>query len=423
MTPLMADMTYRSTRGASTGLTFEEAVLTGLATDGGLLVPNQFPHLPSGWEGWGYTEAMMGVLGMFGARNHRDLVADAAAQFPADPAPVVQVGETKVYELFWGPTLSFKDHALQIVGRLLDQALGALGRRGIVLGATSGDTGSAAIEACRGRDNLDVVILFPEDRVTEFQRRQMTTVLDRNVHVLAVRGTFDDCQRLVKSAFTASESDLVAINSINWARIACQVGYYVALAGRLAQPFDLAIPTGNFGNAYSAWVARRIGVPIGTITIANNSNHGLADRVVGATSHDLDVVPTVAPSMDIAVPSNLERFAGDLSREFRGGWVSDDEIVETIASVHTEYGYLLDPHSASAWAVGKENRSDRPQVVAATAHPAKFAETIRLATGVVPSVPEGWTIDPDLTERKATVDADIESLLRFLEKVDGRGTR
>lgn len=407
-------MQYRSTRGGSAGLSFDEAVVSGLASDGGLLVPEHLPLLPVGWEKWDYADSMVGALELFGAHDVADLVDDAVSNFPTDPAPVVEVGSMLVYELFWGPTLSFKDHALQIVGRLLDRAMDDLGRRAIVLGATSGDTGSAAIEACRDRANLDVVILFPEDRVSDFQRRQMTTVADHNVHVLTVRGTFDDCQRLVKSAFASSDLNLAAINSINWARIACQVGYYVALAARLNHAFDVSVPTGNFGNAYSAWVARQMGVPIETISIANNANHGLADLVVGRDPVEDGVVPTVAPSMDIGVPSNLERFGGDLAQEFRAGWLSDEEIVATIARVHEDTGYLLDPHSASAWAVGESNRSERRHVVVATAHPAKFAATIRRAIGTAPPVPSGWDIASGLPEHTVDIDADLKSLLAVL---------
>lgn len=390
--------------------------MAGLAPDGGLLVPAHLPSLPTGWDRLGYADAMAASLEMFGAESVDPLVADAATRFPDGPAPLVEVGGVSVYELFWGPTLSFKDHALQILGRLLDRSMESQGRRGIVLGATSGDTGSAAIEACRNRESLDIVILYPEDRMTDFQRRQMTTVADTNVHAVAVRGTFDDCQRLVKSAFTSADIGLVAVNSINWARVACQVGFYVSLAGRLGHPFDLSIPTGNFGNAYSAWVAREMGIPIGTISIANNSNHGLADRVAGKTPDD-EVVPTVAPSMDIAVPSNLERFGSDLNSEFRAGWLSDEQIIATIGKVYDEEGYLLDPHSATAWSVGEANRTDLPLVVVATAHPAKFADTIRSAIGVESPVPAGWDIDHALVERITTIDADLSTLLELIDSI------
>jgi len=405
---------YRSTRGGDTGRSFDDVLLAGLASDGGLYVPEELPSLPLGWERWGFQEAMTSTLELFGVADAAEIVASAGARFPADPAPVVEVADRKVYELFWGPTLSFKDHALQILARLLDRSLETAGRRGLVLGATSGDTGSAAIHACRGRENLDIVILYPEGRVTEFQRRQMTTVPDANVDVVAVRGDFDDCQRLVKALF-ASRSDLnpMAINSINFARIAAQAGYYVGLGARLGRPFDVVIPTGNFGNSYSVWMAKQLGVPINRITIANNANHGLADAVHGVEP-ERRVIPTLAPSMDIALPSNLERFFGDLATEFAAGWIDDAAIVDTIRQVHTDYDYLLDPHTATAWSVGESTRTEFLQVVVATAHPAKFSEATETAIGFDPGVPQGWAIDPDLPERLATIGPELAELEAFV---------
>ncbi|MFZ0012964.1 MAG: threonine synthase, partial [Acidimicrobiia bacterium] len=316
--------------------------------------------------------------------------------------PIVDVGDCRVLELFWGPTLSFKDHALQVLARLLDREVD----HGVVLGATSGDTGSAAIEACRGSDHLKVVILYPEGRVSDFQRRQMTTVPDANTQAVAVRGTFDDCQRMVKEAF-ASNEHLLAINSINWTRVAAQAGFHVHAAARMGAPFDLVVPTGNFGNVYSAWVAKQMGAPIETITIANNANHGLSDLVNTGSMAEAVVTPTMAPAMDIQVPSNLERFEASPGAEFRAGWSNDAQISETMEEVHQRYGYLLDPHTATAWRAGEETKSSRPQLVVATAHPAKFDD----------SVPPPEWFDPidGLEERLMSIGPDtseLEALIR-----------
>ncbi|MFQ5523534.1 MAG: threonine synthase [Acidimicrobiia bacterium] len=404
-------MLYRSTRGEVEPVDFTGALLTGLAPDGGLYVPETIPRLPSGWRGWDYRQAVSQTLELFGAADTADLVADAASRFRhPEVAPLVKVGDRLVFELFRGPTLSFKDHALQVLARLLDREVD----RGVVLGATSGDTGSAAIEACRGSAHLRTVVLFPEGRVSEFQRRQMTTVPDDNVVAVAVKGTFDDCQAMVKEAF-ARYRHLLAFNSINWARIAAQTGYYVYLGARVGEPFDLVVPTGNFGNLYSAWTAKQMGVPIEAITIANNANHGLADLVEQGEMRPGPVVATVAPAMDIAAPSNLERFTADPTTEFQAGWSDDDQIRDTIAEVAEATGYVLDPHTATAWRAGAEHRTGRPQVVVATAHPAKFADTVERAIGVRPELPVGLEDLYNRPERFLTIPVEasaLDSLIR-----------
>ncbi|HSM45315.1 MAG TPA: threonine synthase, partial [Acidimicrobiia bacterium] len=292
---------------------------------------------------------------------------------------------------------SFKDHALQVVARLLDREV----EDGLILGATSGDTGSAAIEACRGRDNLMVVILYPEGRVSAFQRRQMTTVNERNTRAVAVRGTFDDCQRIVKEAF-AAYPHLLAVNSINWARIAVQAGFHVHAAARMGEPYDLIVPTGNFGNVYSAWLAKQMGAPIETITIANNANHGLSDLVNTGHMPQSGVVPTMAPAMDIQVPSNLERFTGDATAEFKASWSDDVQIKQTIAEVEERHQYLLDPHTATGWRAASETRAGRPQVLVATAHPSKFDDSI--------DPPEWFPSLDGLEERMIVIDPDVAEL-------------
>lgn len=391
-------MRYVSTRRVTEPVDFATALVNGLAPDGGLYVPETVPMLPSGWESWSYPQAVSTVLEMFGAEDTDSLVKDAASRFQhPEVAPIVDVGDRQVLELFWGPTLSFKDHAMQVLARLLDREVD----RGVVLGATSGDTGSAAIEAFRGSDSISVVILYPEGRVSEFQRKQMTTVVDGNTQAVAVRGTFDDCQRMVKEAFAAHDH-LLAINSINWTRVAAQTGFHVHAAGRMGGEYDLVVPTGNFGNVYSAWLAKQMGAPIETITIANNANHGLSDLVNTGHMVETAVTPSLAPAMDIQVPSNLERFTGDPQREFRATWWSDLQISSTIRYVAETHDYLLDPHTATAWRAGDETRSERPQLIVATAHPSKFDGEV---------APPDWFASMDgLEERQVTIDPSVSGL-------------
>lgn len=391
-------MRYRSTRGEAQPVDFTGALINGLAPDGGLYVPESIPSLPDGWERWSYVDALSNVLELFGAEETNALVKEAASRFHhPEVAPIVSVGDRELLELFWGPTLSFKDHALQVLARLLAREID----RGVVLGATSGDTGSAAIEACRGIASLEVVILYPEGRVSEFQRKQMTTVPDRNTHAVAVRGTFDDCQRMVKEAF-ARHPHLLAINSINWSRLAAQAGFHVHAAARMGGPYDVIVPTGNFGNVYSAWMAKQMGAPIETITIANNANRGLSDLVNTGQMTRTEVVPTLAPAMDIQVPSNLERFNGDPTEEFKASWSTDGQIRQTISEVESTFGYRLDPHTATAWRAAQETRGDRPQLVVATAHPAKFSNEV--------SPPDWFESLDDLPEREVTIDPDASEL-------------
>lgn len=403
-------MRYLSTRGESEASSFREAMLTGLAPDGGLFLPDSTPTLGGRWHDWSYAESVAASLRLFGAEDVDGLARDAASRFShPDVAPIKEVGDRLVLELFHGPTLSFKDHALQVLGRLLSREV----HGGVVVGATSGDTGSAAIEACRGSTNLRIVILFPEGKVSDFQRLQMTTVRDENVLAVAVRGNFDDCQAMVKHAF-ASFPDLLAINSINWARIAVQVGYYIYAGARLGEVFDVAIPTGNFGNVYACWTAKQMGVPIDQITIANNANHALADLVVGGVMRPVEVVATLAPAMDIQVPSNLERFTADPTAEFRAGWSTDAEIGETIAEVASAHRYVIDPHTATAWRAGSQTIGEKPQLVVATAHPAKFADAVQAATGDRPEPPKEFMRMFHMEERFVTIDASTSELAKYL---------
>ena len=400
-------MLYVSTRGNVEPVDFQRALLDGLAPDGGLYVPQEIPRLPPGWDAWNYQQALTATLTLFGAEQVGPLVNEAASRFAhPEVAPLVNVGERAVFELFWGPTLSFKDHALQVLGRLFDQHVES---PSTILGATSGDTGSAAIEAVRGRSNLRIVILFPDRMVSDFQRRQMTTIPDENVMAIAVRGNFDDCQRMVKEAFRTIDG-LLAINSINWARIAAQVGYYVYLAAGVGEPFDVVVPTGNFGNVYSCWLAKQMGATIEQITIANNANHALTDLVDTGSIGEEPVVATVAPAMDIAVPSNLERFTGDPGREFNAGYATDEEIGVAMKQAYEADGYVLDPHTAAAWSVGSRHLTNRPQVVVGTAHPAKFPETVIAHLGAAPPLPAGFDDLSGGEERVLTIDADLSDL-------------
>ena len=395
-------MRYISTRGGVPPVDFTEAMVTGLAPDGGLFVPETIPMLPVDWVDWDYETAVSRVLEMYGAADTEHLVKEAAAQFHhADVAPVVEVGDRLVLELFHGPTLSFKDHAMQVVARLLSREVG----EGLILCATSGDTGSAAVEAFRGIDGLKVVILYPDGGVSDFQRRQMTTVPDGNVQAVAVRGTFDDCQRMVKEAF-AHDPRLLAVNSINWARVAAQAGFHVCAAARIGEPFDVVIPSGNFGNVYSCWLAKQMGASIETITIANNANHGLSDLVNTGVMPETRVVPTRAPAMDIQVPSNLERFTADPAQEFRASWSDDRQIGETIGLVATRHNYRIDPHTATAWRAGDEARTERPLQVVATAHPSKFDDSI--------PPPDWYPSLAGLEERVVTIDPETSDLAHLL---------
>lgn len=391
-------MRYLSTRGGGVPASFTEVMLAGLAPDGGLYQPESIPGLPEGWEDWSYQEAVAGSLELYGATDPRPAVEEALTRFHhPEIAPLAQVGEGLVLELFWGPTLSFKDHALQVLARLMQRQV----EEGTILGATSGDTGSAAIEAFRGLPGLRVVILFPEGKVSEFQRRQMTTVPDANITSVAVRGTFDDCQALVKEAFR-DHPGLLAVNSINWARIAAQTGYYLHAAARIGEPFDVSVPAGNFGNAYSCWLAKQMGAPIAAITLANNANRALFDMVSMGKATETAVVRTIAPAMDIQVPSNIERLDADISEEFEAGWSTDEEIVSTIAEVEESHGYRLDPHTATAWRAGTKTRSHRPQVVVGTAHPSKFDESV--------PPPEWFPVLDELQERLVVIDPDPSAL-------------
>ncbi|HZT18392.1 MAG TPA: threonine synthase [Dongiaceae bacterium] len=459
-------MRYLSTRGVAPTLGFEDVLLTGLARDGGLYLPESWPRLDlNALTGLDYPELATQVMlpflgGRIAERDLRRLVGEACGTFSHRAiAPLRQIdGRTWVLELFHGPTLAFKDVALQLLGRLYDHVLAERAQRVTIVGATSGDTGSAAIEACRDRSRIDIFILHPEGRVSEVQRRQMTTVLSPNVHNIAIRGSFDDCQELVKAMFADSrfrdEMRLAAVNSINWARIMAQIVYYVAAALALGAPrrrVAFAVPTGNFGNVYAGYAARAMGLPVERLIVGSNRNDILTRFIESGTMEIGEVHPTLSPSMDIQVSSNAERLLFDLcGREgrrlaaamealqrtgrlaldaeqhgrlrslFSGHRLSDSETLAAMASLHGETGELIDPHSAIGLAAARAVALDRDIAVVAlaTAHPAKFPEAVERATGRRPALPpaladlharpERFTILPkDL----ATVQAHIRTEL------------
>ena len=445
-------MQYVSTRGLAPALGFGDILLTGLAPDGGLYVPATWPTLaPEVWApGRPYGEVAVDVMFPFveGTLSRNDLavmVSEAYAGFD-HPAvcPVVPLGDLHLLELFWGPTLAFKDIALQMVGRLFDHELRARGERATIVVATSGDTGSAAIDACVGRPTLDIVVLHPAGRVSEVQRRQMTTVHEPNVHNVAVEGTFDDCQDLVKALFAdvafREQVRLSAMNSINWARVMAQVVYYVTATAALGR-CSFTVPSGNFGNIFAAWVAEQIGLPIDQLVIAANRNDILARWVASGSMVAEEVVPTVSPSMDIQVSSNHERLLFELSgrdgpatadllgrfrslgavdaprtNRFDAATIDDTTTLATIRRVHNEHGMLIDPHTAVGIAAALTQRRslDVPMVAVATAHPAKFPDAVEQATGIRPALPARLA---DLLERDEHYDGlpnDISAVRAYV---------
>jgi len=427
---------YISTRGRASALDFQGALLAGLAGDGGLYLPADWPALPPGrlaaLAGLPYAEAAIEVMRPFvdgiAPQTFERLVREAYAGFghPA-VAPLRQLDANLwLLELFHGPTLAFKDVAMQLLGRLFDEVLERQDRRVTIVGATSGDTGSAAIEACRDRARIDVFMMHPKGRVSEVQRRQMTTVMAANVHNLAVAGTFDDCQALVKAMFADApfrdEVALSAVNSINWARVLAQTVYFVWSAAQLGAPHRavrFVVPTGNFGDVYAGYVAMRMGVPVEKLVVATNRND-ILHRFFSTGEYRVGAVaPTQSPSMDIQVASNFERLLldlveGDAGRvahymtglreaggfrvapaelararaTFASGAADEAATARTMAETWRAMGMLVDPHTAVALAVARaEPAPGVPTVVLSTAHPAKFPDAVERATGVRPELP------------------------------------
>ncbi|MBT3375744.1 MAG: threonine synthase [Lentisphaerae bacterium] len=417
---------YSSTRGQISPVPFREAVLMGLATDGGLLLPNRIPDVEARLDSWRelpYPALAAAVMRPFIDDSIDDGVLDSLVQrsyatFTApDVVPIRAVGDVHICELFHGPTLAFKDIALQFLGNLFEHLLAETDSSLNIVGATSGDTGSAAIEGVRGRANMHIFIMHPHGRVSPVQERQMTSVLDKNVHNIAVKGTFDDGQRVLKEIFNdisfKDQFRLGAVNSVNWARVLAQIVYYFHATFRVqestgAERVQVAVPTGNFGDIFAGYVARRMGAPISRLILATNENDILARFFNTGVYQRGTVEPTLSPSMDIQVASNFERYlyyrvgcdganvralmstfqeTGRFELErgdsgFVAGRGTTADTLATIRKYHQEYGYLLDPHTAVGVAIGERFLSgSEPTVCLATAHPAKFGAAITEAVG------------------------------------------
>jgi threonine synthase len=452
-------MKYISTRGNAPSLCFEEAMLTGLARDGGLYVPAEIPQMVPGdiaaLAGLGYEEVAFRVMRPFIGNSFTDAalgdcIMRAYGGFRhAARAPLVQLDSGHfLLELFHGPTLAFKDFAMQLIGQLFQDALKRRGERVTIVGATSGDTGSAAIEAFRGLDNVDVFILYPHGRVSEVQRRQMSTPDDTNVHALAMDGDFDDCQARLKDMFNDFEFrdavKLAGVNSINWARVLAQVVYYFSSAVSLGAPqrqVDFTVPTGNFGDIFAGYIAKRMGLPIGQLVVATNQNDILHRCLRGQGYHKGPTHPSISPSMDIQVSSNFERVLFDaydrdgaavaqlmqelgtggfdvsqgalqrLQELFTSGRASEQETLATIASTLKASGELLCPHSAVAVKVANERRTGaNPMITLATAHPAKFPAAVEQASGIHPPLPPHMSDLYERPERITRIANDLGAL-------------
>jgi threonine synthase len=457
---------YISTRGLAPALSFEDVVLTGLAPDGGLYVPETLPVFSkeeiASWAGLSYQALAFNVMkpfiaGAISDEEFKKIIEKSYSTFRHDAiAPLVQTAHNEwILELFQGPTLAFKDFALQLLGHLLDHFLKKRNKKVVVMGATSGDTGSAAIEGCRRCDNIDIFILHPHNRVSEVQRRQMTTVLAPNVFNIALEGNFDDCQNMVKASF-ADQSflpegrQLVAVNSINWARIMAQIVYYfyAGLAlGSPHRPVAFSVPTGNFGDIFAGYLAKKMGLPIDQLIIATNSNDILHRCISGNDHSKHELQHTLSPSMDIMVSSNFERMLFDLygrdgsairqlMEDFKSGsmtlkesalmkarelftsyGVGDQVTIKTIRDVFERTEYLLDPHTAIGVEAARKTRRrlDIPVICLATAHPAKFPEAVRKA---------GQEQDPELPhhmkdlfereERHTVLPQDLAKVQQFI---------
>ncbi len=456
-------MRYISTRGTAPVLSFGQAMMTGLARDGGLYVPQTVPTMSgaqiAAMAGLSYEEIAFRVMwpflgDTFTEPAFRDLIAKAYAGFGhVARAPLVQLAPNHfLLELFHGPTLAFKDFAMQLIGQMMQAALAKSGERVTIVGATSGDTGSAAMEAFRGLVNVDLFILFPQGRVSDVQRRQMTTPAEANVHALAMDGDFDDCQARVKDMFNdfafRDGVRLAGVNSINWARVLAQVVYYFSAAVSLGAPgraVSFTVPTGNFGDIFAGHIARQMGLPIAQLVIATNQND-ILHRALSTGDYVTDgVKPSLSPSMDIQVSSNFERALFDaygrdgaavaalmgelqaggfhisqgalgvLRDTFASGRCSEAETAATIALAYADTGETLCPHSAVGVQVAENFLGATPMVTLATAHPAKFPDAVQAATGIRPALPPRMADLFDRPERMTRVPNDlaaIQSLIR-----------
>lgn len=458
-------MKYVSTRGAAPVLTFEEAMLTGLARDGGLYVPETIPQLSaddiSGMRGASYEEIAFKVMRPFVGDTFTDdefrgCIERAYAGFGHTArAPLVQLAPNHfLMELFHGPTLAFKDFAMQLIGQMFELALKRSGQRVTIVGATSGDTGSAAIEAFRGLDAVDVFILYPHGRVSEVQRLQMTTPTERNVHAIAMDGDFDDCQARLKDMFNDFEFrdgvKLAGVNSINWARVLAQVVYYFSTAASLGAPdrkVSFTVPTGNFGDIFAGFIAKKMGLPIERLVIATNQNDILHRCMETSAYTKSGVKPSISPSMDIEVSSNFERalfFAHDqdgtaikglmedlsatgsfaisdnamgaMQEHYDSGMLDEAGTSAMITRALKETGEVLCPHSAIGVAVAEAHLGETPMITLATAHPAKFPDAVEAATGARPALPARMADLFERDERVTRAPNDLKALQDIVRK-------
>ena len=456
-------MKYISTRGNIAPIGFKDAVMMGLATDGGLILPESIPRLDretlAAWSKLSYRDLAFNIISLFAddipKSDLKELIDRSYACFDhEETTPLVKKDGVYILELFHGPTLAFKDVALQLLGNLFEYLLKERGQKMNILGATSGDTGSAAIAGVRGKKNIDIFILHPHLKTSPIQARQMTTVLDDNVHNIAVKGTFDDCQEIVKSLFNdlpfKEEYALGAVNSINWARVLAQVVYYFYAWGRLPDQaaVTFAVPTGNFGDIFAGYLAKRMGLPIKKLLLATNENNILS-RFVASGDYSLgEVMQTVSPSMDIQLASNFERYlfylfdenpqrvrdafgelrdsgrivfsASELARvqsEFLTASVGEQQTLETIATFYRETGYILDPHTAVGVHAALQRVTDgSPVICLATAHPAKFGAAVEKGTGFPTPLPPQLAALEGLETRCEVMDPDREQIKGFLQE-------
>ena len=451
-------MQYISTRGAAPVLSFSQAMMTGLARDGGLYVPQTVPVLSqdqiAAMAGFSYEDTAFHVMrpflgDTFGDDEFRALIAKAYQGFGhAARAPMVQLGPNHfLLELFHGPTLAFKDFAMQLLGQMMQAVLARTGQRITIVGATSGDTGSAAMEAFRGLSNVDLFILYPHGRVSPVQRRQMTTPVEANVHAIAMDGDFDDAQARIKDMFNdmafRDEVRLAGVNSINWARVLSQVVYYFYAAvalGAPARPVSFTVPTGNFGDIFAGYIARGMGLPIAQLVVATNHNDILDRALKTGDYKTLGVTPSISPSMDIQVSSNFERVLFDaygrdgaavtalmgelaqggfhiaqgalqmLRATFASGRCSEAETTATIRATYATTGEILCPHSAVGVKVAHDHLGPVPMITLATAHPAKFPDAVQAAMGTRPALPPRMADLFARTERVTRQPNDLKSL-------------
>jgi threonine synthase len=458
-------MLYVSTRGEAPAISFADALLAGLARDGGLYVPERWPVLErgmiAGFKNRPYADVAFEVIRPYVAGSIKDadlarMIRDAYAGFGhPDVAPLVELAPGEyLLELFHGPTLAFKDVAMQLLARMMDYVLAERGERVTIVGATSGDTGGAAVEAFRGRDRVDMIMLFPDGRVSDVQRRMMTTASEPNVHAVAIDGTFDDCQALVKALFNdqafRDRVKMSAVNSINWARIVAQSVYYFTSAVQLGAPdraIRFCVPTGNFGDIFAGYAASRMGLPVERLIIATNVNDILARTLASGVYEPRAVVATASPAMDIQISSNFERLLfeatgrnpvavlrmmAELATEkqfkipadalnairklFSAGRADESETAATIRTLHKANAYVLDPHSAVGVAVARKFKGEGKSAIVslATAHPAKFPEAVDAAIGVRPQLPAPLADLGARRERVTRLPASVDAVARFV---------